>query len=134
MRTRISVTLVIGLSLSGCAQHEGLYSPSCAAYTGSQIALKDGRFVWTKFTDEVIVDDDGNKVDQFPGYPLRGEYNKKRQKIILNIEDGGQSETMYLSEFEGALYLHTADEFDRFEKTGERPECALRLQGAASEN
>lgn len=133
---RVSIIGPIGLTLllCGCSTYEGIYQPSCAAYAGSEIKLGGGRFTWTKFTDEVLVDADGDRVDQFPGFPLRGEYNKTGQKINLISSDNEPPEAMFLLPNNGALYLYTADEMDRFETTGERPKCALRLQESAAKN
>lgn len=133
---RVSIIAPIGLSLllCGCATHEGIYQPSCAAYAGSEIKLGGGRFTWTKFTDEVLVDADGNRVEQFPGFPLHGEYSKTGQQITLISSESEPLEAMFLLPNNGALYLYTADEMDRFETTGERPECALRLQDSAVKN
>jgi hypothetical protein len=72
MISRFVLSALVATLLSACVSHEGTYSPGCIAYVGSNITLSDGQFVWEKFTDEVVVNDDGEIVDQFPGYPLRG--------------------------------------------------------------
>ena len=134
MRLSIIASIGLCLLLCGCATHEGIYQPSCAAYAGSEIKLDGGRFTWAKFTDEVLIDADGNKVEQFPGFPLRGEYSKTGQQIALISSDSGALEAMFLMPNNGALYLYTVDEMDRFETKGVRPECALKLQEPASKN
>lgn len=134
MRTRIPVAMTLCLLLCACSNIDGVYSPDCAAYSGSQIVLKDGQFTWTKFTDEVVVDEAGDKVDQFPGFPLRGEYDKSGEKISLERGEGEESTEMHLSEINEDLFLYTAGEFDLFVETGKRPDCALKLQRSAVEN
>ncbi len=134
MRARIIVPIGLSMLLCGCSLHEGIYSPSCAAYAGSEIELDGGRFIWTKFTDEVLVDEGGNVVEQNPGFPARGEYSKTGQQITLIPGESEPTQAMFLSPYNGELYLYTADEMERLETTGERPECALRLQKSPVKN
>ncbi len=58
MNARYMATILIACLLVGCVSHEGTYSPACIAYAGSKINLTDGQFVWEKFSDSVVVDDD----------------------------------------------------------------------------
>ena len=83
------VTLAVSvLLLAGCVSHDGTYSPACIAYAGSKITLSDGEFVWEKFTDEVVVNDAGETVDRFPGYPMRGTYRIYGQRVLMESSDG----------------------------------------------
>ncbi|MFQ6007007.1 MAG: hypothetical protein ACE5OQ_16075 [Woeseia sp.] len=113
--------------LVGCVSHEGTYSPSCIAYAGSNIELGDGEFLWEKFTDQVIVDDDGNVVDQFPGYPMRGTYRVEGVTVHMESASGDPMQDMYLHRHDGSYYLLTADQNTSWENTGEYAECALAL-------
>jgi hypothetical protein len=72
--TRRSAAALLFALLAGCAGIDGTYTPGCLSHAGNSITLKDGRFVWDKFTDQVLVNDRGEVVDQFPGYPVRGRY------------------------------------------------------------
>ena len=130
MFTRTVFILGSALCLVGCASYEGLYAPSCLAYSGSEIRLSNGRYVWTKFTDQVVVDEHGDQVDPFPGFPREGAYAKQGNRITLGAGASGESETMYLIEHGGEVFLYTAAEAEAFEATGERPACALQLQPA----
>ena len=131
MVTRNVFILGLAVLLSGCSSYEGLYVPSCIAYAGSEIRLEDGRYVWTKFTDQVVVDEDGNTVDPFPGFPREGEYEKQGNRITLHAGSGGPSpETMFLFDDNGDVYLYTAAEWNAFETSGEQPECPLKRQPA----
>ena len=128
MFARNLVTLSSFVILSGCTSYEGLYAPACVAYAGSEIRLDDGRYVWTRFTDQVVVDENGNEVDPFPGFPRRGQYKKQDYQITLLGADGEPVHTLFLFRFDGDMYLYTAEETDEFESTGERPSCPLNLQ------
>lgn len=128
MFARNLVVFGSALLLQGCQSWEGLYAPSCIAYAGSEIRLGGGRYVWTKFTDQVAVDASGNKVDPFPGFPREGAYSKQGNRIILATGDGEPDVTMQVVVADGQHYLYTADEAAAFEATGKRPACPLRLQ------
>ena len=130
MFTRNVLILGLALFLFGCATHEGLYAPSCLAYSGSEIRLSDGRYVWKKFTDQVVVDENGDKVDPFPGFPREGAYAKQGNRITLSASASRPPDTMYLIEHNDEVFLYTATEAEAFEATGERPGCPLKLQPA----
>ena len=130
MLQRNIVILATTLFLWGCKSHEGLYAPDCIAFAGSEIRLSDGRYVWTKFTDQVVVDADGNEIDPFPGFPREADYTREGDRIVLSDAPDGQSVTMHLVEEDGSVYLYTAAEATAFDATGERPACPLKLQAA----
>ena len=111
--------------LSGCASHEGNYAPDCVAFAGDKITLSGGEFVWDKFTDEVIVNDEGEVVDQFPGYPLRGTYRLEGDVVVMETAGGEAMESMYLHQHDDHTYLYTAKQFDAFKSTGQAADCAL---------
>lgn len=113
--------------LSGCVSHDGTYLPGCSAYAGNKITLDEGQFVWEKFTDAVVVDDDDNIVDQFPGYPLEGSYRINGQMVQMEALSGESLQTMYLQKFGKQQYLLTADEFASWQQSGKRDDCALQL-------
>jgi len=117
----------IATLLFGCAPHEGTYSPDCAAFEGSNIQLNDGRFVWEKFTDAIKVDDDGNVVNQFPGYPLRGTYRIAGETVHMQVESGAAIEPMYLHTDGARQYLLTAEQWQAQKATGKYSGCALLL-------
>jgi len=123
-----AITLIVCL-LAGCVSHEGTYSPACIAYAGSKINLSDGLFVWEKFTDSVVMDNDGKIVNQFPGYPMRGAYRIDEQMVYMDSASGESMENMYLHRHDDHYYLLTAEQFETGEKTGEYAECALMLGG-----
>jgi len=119
----------MAVMISGCVSHEGTYSPDCIAYAGSNISLSDGQFVWEKFTDEVIVDDDGEIVNQFPGYPMRGSYRIEGQTVYMESDAGEPIDKMYLHRRDNRQYLLSADQFEAWEDTGMYADCALMLDG-----
>ncbi len=130
MNARYTATTLIVCLLAGCVSHEGTYSPACIAYAGSEIKLDNGQFVWEKFTDSVVVDNDGQIVNQFPGYPLRGAYRIDGQTVYMDSASGESRENMYLHRHDDRYYLFTAEQFEAWEKTGEYAECALMLGGS----
>jgi len=113
--------------LAGCLSHEGTYAPGCIAYAGNKITLGDGRFVWEKFTDEVVVGDDGEVVNQFPGFPLQGRFRIDGQLVHMETLTDETLETMYLQKSGGQLYLLTVDEFAAWKQSGKRADCTLQL-------
>ncbi len=127
MKPRIVAAALSAVVLSGCLSHEGPYLPGCIAYAGNKITLGNGRFVWEKFTDAVVINDDGEVVNQFPGYPMRGSYRIEEQTVNLQPDSGDQVPGMYLQQHENSFYLLTADEFSEWEKTGNYAGCTLRL-------
>ena len=122
----IAITLAAGV-LAGCVSHDGTYAPGCIAFAGSRITLADGDFVWEKFTDEVILNDAGEVVDQFPGYPLRGSYRIDGETVLMTSDAGRAMENMYLHRREGKSYLYTRQQFEHWQTTAEHAECALVL-------
>lgn len=120
----VAITVFAAL-LSGCVSHEGTYSPDCVAYAGSKITLSDGQFTWEKFTDEVVVNDNGETVNQFPGYPMRGTYRINGQIVRMESADGKAMENMYLHRHDEHSYLYTQQQFEAWEASGKTAECAL---------
>jgi len=116
--------------VAGCAADTniaGTYQPSCVAFEGNTIVLAEKKFTWDKFTDEVIVDNDRNKVDPFPGFPVRGTYVVEDDIVRLTTDVGELAARLYLVRRPGQVYLLTADEFESWQKNGEVPKCALLL-------
>jgi hypothetical protein len=115
---------------AGCANQAditGTYLPSCVAFAGNRIELSDGRFSWDKFTDEVRVDDSGNIVDPYPGFPMRGTYAIEGDVLRMTTEAGELAGEMHVVRRPGQVYLLTASEFDAWERDGAVPACALLL-------
>ena len=129
MIPRVIAASVAAVFLFGCVSHDGTYSPDCIAYAGSNISLNDGQFVWEKFTDEVVVDENGEVVNQFPGYPMRGSYRIDGQAVYMESDAGEAMEKMYLHRQDNRQYLLTAEQFEVWEKTGKYADCMLMLDG-----
>lgn len=123
--------IVVLFLLAGCSYYDGLYSPACPAYAGDTIKLGEGDFVWEKFTDEVIVDDDGEVENQFPGYPMRGTYRVEGRTVSFKSASGDALENMHLQQCNNRHYLLTKEQFEAYKKTGECAECALVLGGTS---
>ena len=124
-----SITLFLASLLAACVSHEGRYSPVCVAYTGSNIELRGGQFVWEKFTDSVVVDDDGEIVNQFPAYPMQGRYRIDGQAVLMESAAGESLATMYLHQQDHRHYLLTAEQHEAWEGGSTSADCALVLGG-----
>ena len=125
------LTLFCALAVAaGCAADTniaGTYTPSCVAFAGNTIELSDGRFTWDKFTDEVTVDAAGNRIDPFPGFPVRGTYVVEGDVVRLTTDVGELAGEMHLVQRPGQVYLLTDTEFEAWQKGGTVPNCALLL-------
>ncbi|MDH3531965.1 MAG: hypothetical protein OEO82_03490 [Gammaproteobacteria bacterium] len=125
MAIRLTTITALAALLTGCLAIEGTYYPACVAYEGSKVQLRDGNFVWDKFTDQVHVDDNGNVVDQFPDYPKRGAYAIDGREVRMYFEADQAEETLYVRQHDHRLLLLTAAELAEWEKTGRYSDCAL---------
>jgi hypothetical protein len=127
MSARHTMTALLAVLLFGCASHEGTYSPGCAAFAGDTISLSDGQFVWDKFTDSISLDDEGNVINQFPGYPVQGSYRIEGKLLIMEPASGEALADMYIQQYNGHHYLLTAGQFEAWKNTDEHNTCALVL-------
>jgi hypothetical protein len=127
--TKRLTVIVAAVSLSACISHEGSYTPACAAFAGDKIELHDGQFVWEKFTDSIVIDDDGEVINQSPGFPMRGSYRVDGQKVSMVSASGEALTDMYLREIDNRRYLLTAVQLGAWEKSGQNADCALVLGG-----
>jgi len=124
----LTAALVLSVSF-GCASSEGTYSPGCIAYAGSTIRLNEGTFTWEKFSDEVIVGDDGEVINPFPGYPLHGRYRIDGQTLYMESDTGEVMDTLYFRKHARRNYLLTSKQRAAADETGVFDECALTLGG-----
>ncbi len=124
MTIRLTTTLLLVCVLAGCKSAEGVYWPGCAAYAGDRIELRNGEVEWDKFTDQVNIDEAGNPVDPFPGYPRRGSYEIDGQVVRMTMEDNA-SETLYLHVHDGRALLLTDAQHRASEAGGRYDDCAL---------
>ena len=120
------VFVIAGL-LTACVSYEGIYTPACAAFAGDRIELHQGQFSWEKFTDSVVVDDDGEVVNQFPDYPKRGSYRIDGPEVSMQASSGELITEMYLLRQDDRRYLLTGDQHRAWERTGQLADCALVL-------
>jgi len=123
--------MIAALGLAACASGpEGVFEPACIAHAGERITVGDGRFEWDRFTDAVSVDDDGNRIDPFPGFPKTGRYRADDEKLTWIADDGTALDDRYLLEFRGRTYLLTYDQNEAVLDGGDMPACALVLSAA----
>lgn len=115
--------------LTACASHEGTYAPACTAYAGDTIELENDRFVWDKFTDQVLINDAGEKLDPFPDYPIRGRYRIEGQTLFFAPDLADPLPEMYLHRQGDKHYIMTAEELAAWKESGKVRDCALVLGG-----
>ncbi len=130
MNTNALILIAALASCAGCATGtsvSGTYAPSCVAFEGDTIELSDNTFTWDKFTDEVSVDEAGNKVDPFPGFPVRGTYTVEDDVVSLVTNVGELAAELYLVHRPDQVYLLTEAEFEAWRRDGTVPNCALLL-------
>jgi hypothetical protein len=130
MKTTVPVLLTFLACVAGCATDGGVtgtYRPSCVAFEGNTIELTDNRFMWDKFTDEVSVDEAGNKIDPFPGFPVRGTYTIEDDVVSLVTDVGNLAAELHLVRRPDQVYLLTDAEYDAWQRDGTVPDCALLL-------
>lgn len=129
MKVRNLTEIFAVLALAACISHDGSYSPDCIAYEGSNIELSDGRFVWERFTDVVMVDADGQVINRFPGFPMEGSYRIDGHTVRMESASGESLANMYLHRIDGRQYLLTAEQAEAWENTGQQANCPLVLGG-----
>ena len=125
MKQRIAAAVSLACLLAGCASDDGTYSPDCIAYAGNRITLDNGRFVWEKFTDQVLVNDAGEVVDMYPEYPLRGRYSLEAETIHFESYTGEPLPAMHLQREGNKTYLLTEKQLGSWQT--DRPRCPLAL-------
>lgn len=123
-----AAVLAAAAGLAACATApDGVFEPACIAYSGERIELDDGRFEWNRFTDAVAVDDDGNRIDPFPGFPKRGRYETDGNQIRWLADDGTTLSERYLVEHGNRMWLLSYEQNEAFLAGEPMPACALAL-------
>lgn len=117
----------LALFVAACAGHEGSYEPACIAFAGDRIELRDGRFSWQRFTDQRTLDDAGNVVNPFPGFPKTGSYRISSGRLELVTDDDVRLDDWFIVESAGSRYLLNAKQHRAFVDGGKLPDCALEL-------
>jgi hypothetical protein len=124
----ISAALLLAC-LSGCRAVDGTWLPGCAAYAGDRLEFHGSAFTWDKFTDAVEVDEAGNPVDPFPGYPKTGTFDTDGNRIVLSFDDGSESQVLHLQRSRGKLELYTDTQLAEWKKSNSYPDCVLTHVG-----
>lgn len=126
LRTVLPLGLLL---LSGCATHSGVYTPDCIAFAGDRIELDDGRFTWDKFTDQLEVSEEGERIDPFPDYPVRGRYLLDGEKVTFIAETDVSLPDLYLVEHDRQRYLLSAAQYQAWQRTDTLANCPLIQNG-----
>ena len=127
-----TILILLALALVACASNEGTYEPACIAYEGDRLNLAAGRFEWQRFTDERVVNESGDVVAPFPGFPKSGTYRVTDDKLELVTDEGVRLDDWFVIDHAGQRYLLDAKQHNTFVDTSELPECALRFTPAVS--
>ena len=122
---------VLGLTACPAESLDGRFAPSCPAYAGDTLTIAGDTFEWDKFTDEVVIDSAGNKVDKFPRHPVTGTYSVDEEQLIFHGDAGIKPDFSYLAKSGDNLYLLTDAEFTQWTNTGTIPRCALIFQATS---
>jgi len=125
----VAVTASLLCLIAGCASHDGTYTPDCIAHAGNSIKLDGGRFVWDKFTDQVLVNDAGEVIDQFPEYPVRGRYRIEGETLNFESYTGEPLPEMHLRREGHRTFLLTNEQLEVWPSDRRRTRCALVLGG-----
>lgn len=120
--------LVAILALCACKSHEGVYLPDCIAYEGDRVHFAAGRYRWERFTDAIVIGDDGEPVDPFPGYPRQGTYRVDGENVYMTADNGIPVEQMYLHVINDRYHLLTEDQDYARHAGDELAKCLLVLQ------
>ena len=125
------IIILASVLLAACKTPAGTFEPACEAFAGDRITLRQSGFIWEKFTDVRQVDDDGNLIAPFPGFPKQGRVDRQGAELNMIATDGAVLPTMWLHETDGQVFLLT--EQQRAELEGGQPmdECALKLRESA---
>lgn len=126
MPAKRSLSVFVAMSLCACSSIEGLYVPACVAYEGQEIELAGNRFTWRRFTDERKVNEHGELVNAFPGFPKTGHYSHHDSQLDLVTDGKNSSVSFYLQDDPQGKYLLTSAENEQYQHDGSMPECALR--------
>ena len=127
-----TILILLALALTACASNEGTFEPACIAYEGDRLNLAAGRFEWQRFTDERVVNESGDVVAPFPGFPKSGTYRVTDDKLELVTDEGVRLDDWFVIDHAGQRYLLDAKQHNTFVDTSELPECALRFTPAVS--
>jgi len=127
MRIQLTACLLALVVLAGCKQIDGTYYPGCAAFEGDKIVLREGTVVWDRFTDQIIVDVDGNPMEPFPEFPKTGSYEVDGDLLHLAFPEEDVVKTLHIRRSDEWVLLLNAKDLAEWERTGRYNACVLTL-------
>ena len=133
MMQRILILLAC-ITIAACTDLEGTFEPDCQAFAGDRIVFTNGTFEWHKFTDERRIDEHGNAIDPFPGYPIAGSFKVTGKRVEFVAAEGTKLDDRYLVEENNGVFLLTRQEYDAVHAGNALPRCVLRLSEGKSSN
>ena len=125
MTRRIAI-LLAALVCAACDDFAGVFEPDCMALEGDRFVFTGRTFEWHKFTDERRIGADGELVDPFPGYPLKGTFVLQGTTVELTTAAGNRLDDHFLIERGDSLYLLTREQHAAVTEGGDLPTCVLR--------
>lgn len=120
----LALTVLTGCGSTAVAV-DGSYEPSCTAFAGESISLRDGLYSWNKYTDARRIGPNGEVTDPYPDFPKTGAYGRDGTVIRLLDDNGVAMATWYLHEHQGRLALLNQDQQDAWSADGSYPDCML---------
>lgn len=129
-RLNLAPLLAAASLLGGCAAPVS-YAPGCAAYTGDLITVDGRRYTWDKFTDTRSLDEDGNVIDPFPGYPREGRVEQEGQVVRFFDASGELLAVRHRHEAGGKTYLLTPEALQNMASGAALDPCSLVAQPPA---
>ena len=134
MTRQFALVFLACSSIAACGSLEGTFEPACMAFEGDRVVFAGGRFEWHRFTDERRIDDSGNVIDPFPGYPLTGRYKMRKSVVEFVVAEGTRPDNMVLFETETDVYLLSVEQNAAAIAGEGLPTCPLRLSDTKSPN
>jgi len=94
------------------------------------VSLSDSRFEWHKFTDQREINEQGEIIDPFPGFPKSGAFADRDGRIEFQPDDGSIIADHFVVEHLDDWFLMSQNEHQRFLTENQISNCALRRQQA----
>ena len=106
---------------------EGRFEPACTMFSGDIVEITGDQYVWKKFTDEIVVDDNGELGEPFPGFPRSGPIRRDGEHMRFIGTDGEPDADFHVKQRVDGVYLLTAEELESDSKDPGFWQCALKL-------
>ncbi len=121
--------IAAAFTLTACNERDtsiqAIFAPGCIAFEGDRVEFDGERFIWDRFTDQIMIGPDGEPVDPFPAFPKTGAYRLQGDRVEFAPDDGSRIDNRYLDLSGEMPRLLTAGEFAALEAGESLPACVL---------